>query len=109
MIYGLKNTYGESWTFCDPSKRFAPSYGPVKEKAIFSICLEEYLQEGDGNCPFPGPEHPWEFYKAETQQDLEEGRGELIASLHNGTPEALWELYHWCRGGCVKVGVSLSY
>lgn len=109
MIYGLKITYGDSWWFCDPSKRFAPSYGPVSDKTIFSSCLEDYLQDGEGNTSFPNEQNPWEFYKAETQEDLEQGRGELIATLHNGNPEALWKLYSWCRGACTAVRVCVDY
>lgn len=108
MFYGLK-IHG-SWNICDPSDRFAPSYGPVTDKRIFQVCLEEYLQEGDGECSLPWREsEPWTFWKGNSEEEIREGKGELIVSLHAENKDALWELRQWVSGSCTCFRIRVDY
>lgn len=107
MVYGL-NIDG-SWYFCIPSRRFAPSWGDVKQRDAFETCLEEYLQSYEGSCGLPTEAEPWQFYSGESQEELVEGKGTLIVSLHRGNKEALWDLYKWCSGRCVGFEIRVDY
>lgn len=107
MIYGLK--IGNSFWFCDTTKQFAPSYGPVTDKTAFCSCLEDKLQEGEGECSLPRETNPWTFYKGESKEQIEQGNGELIVTLHRGNKEALWDLVDWVSGPCTMLRIKTDY
>ena len=107
VIYALK--INDSYTFCDTTERFAASFGPVTEKNAFHTCLEEYLQDGEGRCSLPRQTDPWEFYKGSSQEEIEQGKGELIVTLHEGSKEALWDLVKWVNGPCTMLQIKVDY
>jgi hypothetical protein len=102
MLYGLE--VNETFWFCDTTERFAPSYGAVTDKRAFECCLEEYLQDTEGYCSLPRENNPWKFYIGTSKEEIEQGNGELIVTLHQGNKDALWELYQWAN--CLRIHVS---
>lgn len=107
-IYGLK--IDESWFVCNPSERFAPSYGHVTEKRLFQVCLEDYLQACEGECQLPQAKYdPWTFWKSDSEEELREGKGEMIVTLHSDDKDALWELKQWVSGPCTILRIRVDY
>lgn len=107
MLYALE-ICGEFW-FCDTTKRFAPEYGSVTDKRAFESCLEDYLQDSEGECSLPRESNPWKFYCGETKEKIEQGEGELIVALHCGNKDSLWELCQWVSGCCTCLRIRVDY
>lgn len=107
-FYGLK--IGESWFVCNPSERFAPSYGRVTEKRLFQVCLEDYLQACEGECSLPTTDDElWTFWKSDSEEELREGKGDLVVALHSDDKDALWELEQWVSGPCTRLRIQVDY
>lgn len=108
MIYGLE--IDEEFYICDPDQRFLPTFQPrPTPKRIFGVCLEDYLQGVDGSCSLPRQDSPWRFWRAQSEEAIKAGRGELVIELHKGNKDSLWELIDWLNGSCTAVRVMTDY
>ena len=112
-VYALKVTseYREDiLEFVKPTERFAPTYGPVTEHAVFGVCLEDWIQNRcDGRTYLPSKKEPWVFLKGNSEEDIRNGLGEEIVTLHSGDAESLWKLYEWAHNICTGFRIVVSY